>query len=206
MANDNAPFGLRPVRNRNGSPWNGQTRMYYVDAADDATALFVGDPVVAIGDSNDVELFGCPPGSLSSVVIATAGDGNAITGVITGVVPATADSLPYRAASTQRVVYVCDDPNVVFEIQDEGAGTALTADAPQLNAVLKAGTGNTNTGQSGWILETNSDPPAADASNQLLILGLSKRILPGGNALGAYAVWEVLINQHTQVQPALGIA
>jgi hypothetical protein len=205
MANTNAPFGLRPVRYMSGSPWNGQVRQYYVPSTDN-TALFRGDPVVIVGDSNDNEILGNPPGSLSEVTIATGGDtpgtGTFVTGVMWGAVPVTADSTRYRVASTERVIYVVDDPDVIFEIQDDGSA-ALTADSVGLNAVLLTGTGSTVTGLSGWTMDANADAPAADASNQLLILGLAKK---QNNAIGVYAIWEVLINAHTMVRPSLGIA
>jgi len=51
MANTDAPFGLRPIRHRNGAPYNGAFNHYYV-ASSYATALFVGDPVVKTGTSN----------------------------------------------------------------------------------------------------------------------------------------------------------
>jgi hypothetical protein len=141
------------------------------------------------------------------VTRATAGDtpgtGTLITGVVVGVMPTTDESLIYRAASTERVLMVCDDPDVVFHIQDDGGGTP-SADWVGLNAVLIAGTGSTVTGRSAFALDGGtSDGPDADASNQLLILGLAR--LPK-NEIGDYATWEVLINQHTMRTPALGIA
>lgn len=200
MANQDTPFGLRPVRYLNGTPWNGQARQYYVPATDN-TAIYIGDCVVQVGDSNDNEIFGNPPGSLMEVTRATVGDGNLITGVVVGVMPATADSLTYRAASTERVLLVCDDPDVIFEIQADGT---ITADTIGLNAVLiDTHSGSTVTGRSGTELDTTSDVPAADASNQLYILGLAKK---QNNEIGANSVLEVLINQHTSVRPALGIA
>jgi len=199
MANTDAPFGLRPVRTRNGSPWNGAATPYYCDAGY-GTALYVGDPVVVVGDSNDNEIMGFSPGSLSQIEKATAGDGNAITGVIVGFLPVTHESLVYRAASTERIAMVCDDPNVVFEIQSDGG--SVTADTVGLNAVLIfTHAGSTVTGRSGVELDTTSDTPDADASNQLLILAFSK-----GTEIGAYAKFDVLINQHTQAPGALGIA
>ena len=202
MANQTGAFGLRPVRYFNGSPWNGKGRPYYIPATD-STALFLGDPVVIVGDSNDNEIMGHVPGSLSEVTIATAGDGNVITGVVIGVMSTTAESLIYRAASTERVLLVCDDPDVIFQIRDD-AVTALTADTVGLNAVLIAGTGSTVTGRSAWALDSGGDVPAADASNQLFILNLAN--IPG-NEIATSAVWEVLINQHTyKVRGGLGVA
>lgn len=203
MSNANAPFGLRPVRYRNSAPWTGSVTPYYV-RSDDATALFIGDPVDIIGESNQSELFGFAPGTLSAVTKATLSDGNLIVGVVVGVHPVTSESTVYRAASTERIVYLCDDPDVVFQIQDDGAA-ALTYDTIGLNAELIAGGGgSTVTGKSSVSLDTNSDVPAADASNQLFILNLSN--IPN-NAIGIYGVWDVMINQHRyKPYSGLGVA
>jgi hypothetical protein len=200
MANRDAPFGLRPVRHLNGNPWNGKVRHVYVPASDN-TAIFIGDPVTHVGDSNDNEIFGNAPGTLLEVTRSTVGDAQPITGVVVGVVPVTADSLKYRAASTERVLMIVDDPSVVFEIQSDTTG--LAADSMGLDAVLIAThAGDTNTGLSGMELDTTSDVPAADSSNQLRILSLAKK---QDNALGAWAVAEVIITNHTFAQGNLGL-
>lgn len=200
MANTNRPFGLRPVRYLNGTPWTGAARPYYVPS-NYATAFYIGDPVVIVGDSNDNAYMGFPPGALSEINIGVAGDGVAITGVVVSIHPVTAQSTVYKPASTEALVYVCDDPNVVFELQDDGGGSP-SADWVGWNANLISGTGSTVTGRSGWALDGGtSDGPDADASNQLLILALSARM---DNEIGDYAVWDVLINQHTY-KPASGL-
>ena len=51
MANSNTPMGLRPVRHRNGAPYNGAATRYFVPASD-GTALFLGDPVVVAGSAD----------------------------------------------------------------------------------------------------------------------------------------------------------
>lgn len=203
MANVDAPFGLRPIRHKSGAPYNGACERY-VAASGYATDLFVGDPVVITGNSNSAAVRGYQPGTLSEVEKATAGDGNAITGVIVGFEPVDGfDSPIYGPASTQRILLVADDPDLVFLIQDDGAA-ALTADSVGLNAVLiYTHSGNTTTGRSGVELDTNSDPPAADASNQLFIQRLYN--VPD-NELAVHAKWEVTINQHTKASGALGVA
>lgn len=195
MANTNAPFGLRPVRYRNGTPWTGQAR-HYIAPSGDSNAMYIGDPVDITGNSNSSEVT-ClggtfAAGTLSEVALATLSDGNYAVGVIVGVEAVSRESTTYREASTERVLLVADDPNLIFEVQDDGA-TALTADSVGLNAILQSGSGSTVSGLSGYVLDTNGDAPAADASNMLLILGLSKKM---GNAIDTYAVWDVMINMH----------
>lgn len=206
MANTDAPFGLRPIRHRNGASYNGAFNPYYVPAGY-GTALFIGDPVVKTGTANSTEVSAPGAGkfnvgTLPAINKATAGDGNAITGVIVGFGP-DPDNLNrvYNPASTERVAYVCDDPDVVFEIQADGS---IAATQVGLNAVLiYTNTGNTNTGLSGAELDTTSDVPAADASNQLTIQRVVNR--EDNEAGSAYTKVEVKINNHTEAHAALGI-
>lgn len=199
MANIDAPFGLRPVRHRNGAPYNGAANPYYLQS-DYATAMFIGDPVIKTGTSNTAEVkvpgagkFGI--GTLPSINKATAGDGNRMTGVIVGF-SADPDNLgrKHNPASTARVAWVVDDPDVVFEIQADGA---IPAASIGLNAVfIYTSSGSTYTGLSGVELDTTSDAPAADASNQMLILRAVNR--EDNDTTSAYAKVEVMLINHTE--------
>lgn len=207
MANIDAPFGLKPIRYASGAPYNGAVNKY-VTVTGDGTALFIGDPVVKTTGANTARVTSGTEvheiGTLMTVTKATAGDGNMITGVVVGFeANPDAPNLVSRSASTERVVLVADDPNLLFEIQADGIVGAASVG---LNAVLiYTNSGSTATNQSGAELDTSSDAPAADASNQLLIVGLGKEA--GRNdAASANVVVVVRINQHTEAVPALGIA
>jgi hypothetical protein len=200
--NADTPFGLRPVAYRDGSPYNGAVNPYYINSTY-ATALFVGDAVVKVaGGSNAAAVGGFPIGTLPEIERATAGDGNQITGVIVGFLPLPNNlGLTYNTASTERVALVCDDPNVVFEIQADGS---IPAASVGLNAVLiYTHAGSTITGRSGAELDTTSDVPAADASNQLTILRVVNR--PDNFAATAFTKVLVSINQHTELTGSIGI-
>lgn len=201
MANNDTPFGLRPVKHRNGAAYNGAVNPYYIPSSY-ATALFVGDPVVKTGTSNTAVVDDFGIGTLPEINKATAGDNNPITGVIVGFAP-DPDNLGriYNPASTERIAYVCDDPDVVFEIQADGA---IAAAQVGLNAVLiYTNAGSTTTGLSGAELDTTSDVPAADASNQLTIQRVVNRV--DNEAASAFTKVEVKINNHTEAHGALGI-
>jgi hypothetical protein len=88
--------------------------------ASDGTATFIGDLVTGQTTSSTVN------GVVMQDVIQGA-TGDVFQGVVVGFQPDTSTSLPYRAASTLRVVYVCDDPNMLFEADDGSTGTAFTA-------------------------------------------------------------------------------
>lgn len=204
MANVDAPFGLRPVRYKGGAPYNGAAQPYYV-AGDYATALFIGDPVVKVAGGSNAASVKVPGGgsfaigTLPSVEKTVVGDVDGVTKMITGVIvgfsPLPNDlTKVHNPASTERVAYVADDPNLEFEIQADGA---IAAASMGLNAVLIAThSGSTTTGLSGIELDTTSDVPAADASNQLLIRRAVNR--EDNDTTIAHAKVIVWINCHTE--------
>ena len=204
MANADIPSGLRPIKHRNGAAYNGAVNYYYVPSTY-ATALFVGDPVVKTGTSNTAEVeapgagnFGI--GTLAEVNKATAGTTNRITGVIVGIC-ADPDGLgrSYNPASNEAVIAVCDDPDVIFEVQADGTATAAMVG---LNAVLiYTNTGDTLNGRSGAELSITT-APATTVGFQLNILRLVNRV---DNEMGEFAKLEVRINQHTETNAVVGI-
>lgn len=206
MANTSRPFGLRPKYPLGGHDWNGKLRPYYVQS-DYATSLFIGDPVIWTGTANSVYVEkvggGFNIGTLPSVNIATVGSGNKITGVICGWMPTDQAALIYGLASTERVAMVCDVPNMVYEIQDDGGG-ALTYTTVGLDAVLIAGTGSTVTGLSGYMMDGGTTTaPAANAAYQLKILRAVNGVQNDGTS--DYAVWEVLLNIPSYAHGVAGV-
>ena len=190
MANENRPAGFIPREYLNGTPWNGQARLYSIAAAY-GTALYVGDPVISSGtsDANGVPGIarGAGTGALRGVIV---GLGKTPGGLFN---PSNLD-ITYRPANDPAVWYaaVVDDPNVLFEIQEESNGTQLTAAEVGLNQISLAGNGNGFV--SGWQVRSTSGATAATtATLQLRLMGLVQR---PGNAFGAYAKWLVQINVH----------
>lgn len=191
MANVNAPFGLRPIRYASGAPYNGACNPYFATGA--TGAIYIGDPVVGAGSANSAAVQGYEIGQLPTVTVAADGDGDPILGVCVGVLPVTADSLRYRADSTDRIIMVADDPALVFIGQCDTAGTDWAVTDVGAYANLLVGTGSTYTGLSGWTLDTTDGPDPADPSNQLRIMRLHPK---PNNAVGEFAIWEVMINNH----------
>jgi len=189
MANSNAPMGLIPRRLRNGSPWDGTMRTYHVPASN-ATALFIGDPVIITGTGSTD---GYP-----DVGIATASGAGRITGVVVGFRP-TAPFSPYKylPASTEGYVLVVDDPDVLYEVQEDSVGGALAVTAIGQNIDLIAGTGNTNTGTSGWMIDSST--AATTATLQMRIVELQHR---ADNDVGSTAKWLCAINLPTETGAA----
>jgi hypothetical protein len=198
MANVDSPFGLRPVRYMSGAPYNGAVNAYST-AAGDATAIYVGDPVIISGTAQ----------TINGVIyqdVDQAATGDVIVGVVVGVDPVLGsgangrDSTVYRAASTQRIVYVADDPNLLFEIQEVSGGTALTANDIGLNANFVVAAGSTTTGLSG--VELNNATEATTNTLDLQIVGFQNRV---GNEIGEHAKWLVRLNRHQRANQVAGI-
>jgi hypothetical protein len=205
MANPNSPFGARPVRHRSGAPYNGSARLYYVPAS--LAALYVGDFVALAGSANTAEYYGNAPGTLPTVALATSGSAvtsgstTVLVGAIVGFFAEQATSPVYNPASTARGVLVADDPELVFEIQDDGVATLAATDVAGNYAInVSTNSGSAATGRSGHTMGTTNDTTNVGA--QLKMLGLSKRTK---NALGQYAVWDVIINNHAYGSRVLGV-
>lgn len=191
MANANIPTGLNPVRYLSGAPYNGAVNLYSV-AAGYGTAIYIGDPVVDIGTTQLIN------GSYyKDVQLAATTD--VITGVVVGVVADTRDSLIYRAASTQRILMVADDPNLIFEAQEATGGGLAAADLG-LNISFNAGTPSTVTGRSGLTLKTDTE-----ANTNTLALKLFGIVNRPDNAAGDSCKWLVRINRHRYVDQLAGV-
>jgi len=203
MANNDNPTGLIPVGYLNGAPYNGQGRMFHVPATD-GTAIFVGSPVtLAATGSNTAAVVNAEqfyaPGTVADVKHAAAGAGTVpILGVCVAVEPIIGtgadqqNSTIYRAASTDRYIWVETDPQVIYEIQEDNAVSDIAAADVNLNADLIAtSAGSTVTGLSGWELDSSS--VAATATLDVQVLGLVNR---PDNVIGTNAKWLVRINLH----------
>lgn len=196
MANANKPMGLSPHSYLGGAKWNGQGTWYYIPQAD-TNAYAIGDPVALAGNAD--------ANGIPTVILVTAGDAHPLVGAIVGVsgplgpyggalgnnnsqfgavlIPAT------KPTSTGYYVLVADDPMILFEVQEGGAGTALAAG--DLGANINLLSGANNGYASGWLLDNNSK--GTTSTYQMQLLRLSQR---ADNAFGANANWIVRINNH----------
>ncbi len=196
MANINAPAGLVPVRYLNGSKWNGQVRTYYI-ASTDPNAFAIGDPLVLSGDGDT--------NGVAGVTLATAGVDHPVLGALAGVSSVGAAGNYGAAGSTGPTnpntivvpatklvgyyVLVFDDPNIIYEMQEDSLGANLAASDIGTNVNLVSGVNNGFI--SGWMLDSNSTGTGAGLQAKLL-----QKAQRSDVAIGQYCRWDVLINNH----------
>jgi hypothetical protein len=214
FVNPSKPAGLSPVRYLNGAKYDGKGNVYSI-AASDTNPYFPGDLVIPTntGDANGI------PG----VTLATAG--NTAVGVVVAVgtllgTGYLAPGGPYinpnnlnivnRPSGAQSTVYyalVSDDPNIIYEIQEGGAGTNLTTAACNNNANIVYAAPATGVNVSGTQL--NNASVATTATLNLKILRLAQRVdnhfVTSPATGGGAQKWEVIINNHVYRAGTLGI-
>ena len=141
MANNNSPFGFRPVSRAGGAPFS---TVEYGKPASDAQAIFMGDLAQKV--TGAVALPESPTGyNIPTVTSAyTNGTGGPWVGGI----------LNYGAASTLTVHMVTDEIDVLYLVQGKTGTTYSTSSHVGKNASLSTTTaGSTTTKLSGLTLD-----------------------------------------------------
>ena len=110
MANQDAAFGMKPVRMMGGSPYTGGQSRYRI-AANYGTSIFQGDMVMQVtGGGVEVHADG------GTVPIVGVFNGCSYTDPTTGE-QVFSNYYPASTNASDIIAFVIDDPNVVFEIQ-----------------------------------------------------------------------------------------
>jgi hypothetical protein len=205
----NRPFGLSPNRHGNGNAYNGQVTRYRIPSAD-GSAYFIGDIVkqVAGADVSGVSNVQKGTGTLVQRGFIIGVENPTVGGVsIQGtVIDSTVTNVP-AVKTRDYYVYVCDDPDIVFTIQDDGitAGNLVAASA-NLNSSTTITAPALPYQLSSTVLLSSSF--ATTVGLQLKLLGLAQYpVLAGGspNAFGAFGVWLARWNQHELMGNQVGI-
>lgn len=212
MANVNRLNGFTPVGYLNAADWDGRGRIYAIPAAN-TNALFVGDPVSLIAGADPTYYLPC---------IDRGGVGAATVGVIIAmqktiqnvrggqgpyVDPTNLNTILFRPASAQSVAYyalVADDPNTVFEVQEQatgGAGTNFTQTSASKNANFAFNTPGQPPYYSAAFID-NGTAAATTATLNVRLLGLKQSI---DNAPGAWQRWWCLLNNHAYRTGVAGV-
>jgi len=203
MANQNKVSGLTPVKYLSGADWDGRGNIYHIDSGD-TNAYYQGDPVSLKAGTASIagEDVGLPTLTVGQVGAANVGVILAVGTNPRGGPYIDPNNLTLTAAPATKVVpyyaLVADDPSIIFEIQEQGAGSVLTVAATSKNANFALAAPATGVAVSGAYLN-NATAPATTATMNLKLLGLAQRLDPQSvayNAYGLYAKWLCLLNNH----------
>ena len=181
MANQDAAFGMRPVKMIGGAPYTGGQRRYRI-AANYGTAIFQGDMVAQVtGGGIEVHADG------GTVPIVGVFNGCRFTDPTTGK-ETFSNFYPASTNASDIEAFVIDDPNVVYEVQADAAfpvadlfgnfdivytssGSTVTGIS---GAELDVTTGATNTNLPIKAIDISQDPEnsdvGSDATNVLVVI------------------------------------
>lgn len=204
MANTDAPFGLRPVRYKNGAKWNGKTTLYAISiGSTNAGQAAVGDPVVSSGAADSDGLLivqtqaftgggtGAIRGAIDSIVVETPGH------KVTALAAPTSKAVQSLTTVGKAYVRVVDDPEVVFQIRvDSCKGTTgVPIGSVGLNAGLVRTGMQTAIHRSGAQLH-GASVTANISTNTLKIMGYAHGFTTTNVVNSPFATVEVIINNH----------
>lgn len=177
MANVDQPNGFRPVQKGNSAP---QLRRYL---AGTTTSIFRGD-VVALATNGRVHR------------IATTTGSARIIGVAANYVNATSGT----GATTAQEVWVYDDPDQEFIVQDDGAAATPARTAIGSTYALIVGAGNSTTGQS--IFEVDASAAGTTSTDPVIVKGFLEG---GAYEIGKNSKMIVTLNRHLYKKGSAGI-
>ena len=156
MALTAAPYGLRPVKRADGMPYAGATSQYLIDPAGEATNLFYGQ-VVHIGADGYIALSTATGADATTNAFPTGTTLTGSLGVFVGCEYVNSSGqlvqAQYYPSGTSNgdaiKAYVVDDPNVLFQVQADGAMDQSDIGANTFFAAAQStSTGSTTTGNS----------------------------------------------------------
>lgn len=187
MANVDAAYGLRAVRHQTGG--NIQTNSYKI-ASGYATAIYKGDPVVVVtgGTIERAAAGSTRPQGVFDGVNYTDSQGKRVF----------SKYWPASTVATDIECFVYDDPMIIFAIQSDATGVALTELGACADWEIVAGSAATG------ISKTNLDASAAIGSTTAGLRVM--RLVPADdNAFGAYADVEVMFAEHALITTGAAI-
>jgi hypothetical protein len=188
MANQDAAFGLRPLKmSGQGDDSTGMTS-HFIDAGD-ASVLYQGSPCIAAAGYVDIATAGAVP-NMGAFWGCFYTDPTTLKPTFKNYYPGSIT--PPSSKDIEAFVY--DNPNQMFEIQSDNTGASAQADVFSNADMVNFG-GSTLNGVSNTELDDSTIAASSDAAAQLLIIGVSRD--PKNNDLTAANVnWRVIVNMH----------
>ena len=207
MANVNTPRGLSPVGTITGAAYNEQGRLYAI--ANDASNTYAIGDVVKVAGSADTN--GIPYVTKAATTDTPVGVivGFRVSDPGTSLVGTTLalNTIYLPLSSGLRYAYVVDDPSVIFQVESDSTGVAVTDIFKNTGLTITAN--QTTLGQASPLSNTviNASSMLAIASSgslalPLQIIGLEQ---VENNAGGSYSNVLVKWNKH-QFLNAVGTA
>ena len=191
MANQDAAFGLRPLKMVGQGDDSTGMSSHFIDAGD-ASTIFQGSPVIAAAGYVDASTAGAVP-NLGAFWGCFYNDPTTLKPTFKNYYPGSITP----PASKDVEAFVYDNPNQMFEVQSDNTGASVQADVFS-NADWVTGTiasGSTLNGVSSAELDDSTIAASSDAAAQMLIIGVSRD--PKNSDLGSANVnWRVLVNMH----------
>jgi len=152
MANQDASFGMKPVRMMGGSPYSGGQSRYRI-AANYGTSIFQGDMVMQVtGGGVEIHADG------GTVPIVGVFNGCKYTDPTSGE-QVFSNYYPASTNASDIIAFIVDDPNVVFEVQADD--TFPVADLFGNFDIVYTNSGSTLSGISGAELDVTTGATTA---------------------------------------------
>ena len=188
MANQDAAFGLRPLKSVGQADDSTGMSSHFIDAGD-ASAIYQGSPVIAAAGYIDISTAGAVP-NMGAFWGCFYTDPTTLKPTFKNYYPGSIT--PPSSKDIEAFVY--DNPNQMFEIQSDATGASAQADVFSNADMVNFG-GSTLNGVSNTELDDSTIAASSDAAAQLLIIGVSRD--PKNNDLTAANVnWRVIVNMH----------
>ena len=190
MANQDAAFGLRPLKSVGQGDDSTGMSSHAIDAAY-GTAIYQGSPVVAAAGYITISTAGAVP-NMGAFWGCFYVDPTTLKPTFKNYYPGSIT--PPSSKDIEAFVY--DNPNQMFEIQSDNDGASTLADIFS-NADLVNFGGSTLNGVSNSELDDSTIAASSDAAAQLLIIGPARD--PKNNDVtdtGGNVNWRVLVNMH----------
>jgi len=190
MANQDAAFGLRPLKSVGQADDSTGMSSHAIDAAY-GTAIYQGSPVVAAAGYIAISTAGAVP-NMGAFWGCFYVDPTTLKPTFKNYYPGSIT--PPSSKDIEAFVY--DNPNQMFEIQSDNDGASTLADIFS-NADLVNFGGSTLNGVSNSELDDSTIAASSDAAAQVLIIGVSRD--PKNNDVtdtGGNVNWRVLVNMH----------
>lgn len=196
----NRPFGLSPIRHNNGNTYNAQLQRYRIPSSD-GSQYQLGDGVMQVAGAD-----------AKGIPNVQKWNGTAAArGVVMGIEIPTVQGTSLAAVPLQQMVYVpaskggqdyyvlvCDDPDIVMAIQDDGITSGkLVAASANLNSQVTVANPAVAGQVSASVLLSSSIAVTATFPIKLAgLVQLESNVGGGTPAFGAFAVWVCHWNNH----------